>query len=610
MGGGRGTDMITNIHIRNFKTLEDAEFKLGADPVVLIGPNNCGKTSILQALTMWRFGVEEWCHRYTWRERPGKRGPRAVGIPLKEFSALATPDAGMIWHARKIIGVGEHKSQRVRIEVNVSGKTNDKDWNIAAEFVYHGRNIVYCGPAGSGVSGEETPADIAARWERCLPRVAFLQPMSGMSEEEDEFSKPGSIEDRLGKGKTADVLRNICYRLLHPYDGQAKDEMHLRKKRWNQVTKMIYNKFFIQLDAPWSGPRGKIILTYREGGKEYDLSSGGRGFHQTLLLLAYLYSNPNSVILLDEPDAHLEIKRQRSNYEMYAKVAKEIGSQLIIASHSEVVMGAATDHGNVVQVLGGKAGNVDDREELDRLRKWLSSNEWSLFYLSRQDGYVVFLEGKTDKWFLPAFAEKIAGKTWAELIERANIITLGNNDTGRVKNLFRSLRKVLPRLRGYALFDKVPRSQLESQNLNMDCWSRREVENFLLLPEVLYRFAEAEDKAYRLASSKNAGTRDMPLNLNTPSRVAIMREAVKYVTAPEALDNPHDDFWLSHDMKEYIHKVFARYRKKVRGEPWRDSLCHTLVQYMEPDEIPDEVREKIIRLLAVIDLDFNPEESQ
>ena len=600
--------MITNIRICNFKTLEDAEFQLGAEPIVLIGPNSCGKTSILQALTMWRFGVEEWCNHYTWRKRPGARGQRAVGIQLKEFSALATPEAGMIWHARKIIGTDEKKSERVRMVVDVSGTTRGEEWNIATEFVYHGRNIIYCGPfaADEGLR-QESPTSIAERWERFAPHVAFLQPMSGMSEEEDEL-KPGSIDDRLGKGKTADVLRNICYQLLHPDGNFSPLEARRRRERWMKVKSIIADKFFVQLDDPRPGRRGKISLTYREGGKEYDLSCGGRGFHQTLLLLAYLYSNPDSVVLLDEPDAHLEIKRQRDNYDMYSSVAKEIGSQLIIASHSEVVMSSATKQGNVVQILGGKAENVDDREELDRLRRWLNTNEWSLFYLSRQDGYVVFLEGKTDTAFLPAFAGKIFGKERAESIRRANLVTIGNNNTGRVKNLFRSLRKVIPELRGYALFDRVSPSQLQDKELEMDCWSRLEVENFLPIPQILYRLAEAEDKAHRFTNSKVAGTRGMSLPLNEKPRIAVMREVVEYATSRQALEDPQDDFWRDSDMKKYVRSIFAAYRKEARGEPWRDSLWPSLIEYVKPEEIPDEVREKVIRLLEVIDPEFNPEE--
>ena len=53
--------------------------------------------------------------------------------------------------------------------------------------------------------------------------------------------------------------------------------------------------------------RGEIAMTYRTREDiPLDISSTGRGLQQTLLLLAHLEVNPGSVLLLDEPDAHLD----------------------------------------------------------------------------------------------------------------------------------------------------------------------------------------------------------------------------------------------------------------------------------------------------------------
>lgn len=51
--------MLTGLSIRNFKCLSEADLKL-ADPMLLAGPNNSGKTSILQALALWHTGLRAW----------------------------------------------------------------------------------------------------------------------------------------------------------------------------------------------------------------------------------------------------------------------------------------------------------------------------------------------------------------------------------------------------------------------------------------------------------------------------------------------------------------------------------------------------------------------
>lgn len=51
--------MITKLSIKNFKKLAHAEFELGRS-VVFVGPNNSGKTSALQAITLWELGLRQW----------------------------------------------------------------------------------------------------------------------------------------------------------------------------------------------------------------------------------------------------------------------------------------------------------------------------------------------------------------------------------------------------------------------------------------------------------------------------------------------------------------------------------------------------------------------
>lgn len=48
--------MLTKLCIRNFKLFKDVEIKLDGR-VVLVGPNNSGKTSVLQAIELWSLGV-------------------------------------------------------------------------------------------------------------------------------------------------------------------------------------------------------------------------------------------------------------------------------------------------------------------------------------------------------------------------------------------------------------------------------------------------------------------------------------------------------------------------------------------------------------------------
>ena len=589
--------MITNIRIRNFKGLKDAEFALGESPIVLVGPNNCGKTSILQALTMWHVGASGWIAQYSSKKKATSM--RGVSIPSAHFLALPPTNPNRIWHEGKYSIQEAGRISQIPIQITVSGKSNGISWNIGMQFFRPKPEGVNCCPISDGLVSKEVPAEVAARWRKILPQVEFIPPMSGMSWEEDKLTT-GSILSRLGEGRTAEVLRNLLYQTLQPEGafcqtrgpgGLVAVTPEQAEQRWEEIKECIQKKFQMELARPFLDHRGKVHVDYHQNGNEYNLAFGGRGFHQTLLMLALMHLRPGNVLVLDEPDSHLEGVRQRDNFSMYSDIAQKHNSQLIIASHSEVVMNQAAPEG-IVSVIDGKAANLN-ASQISQFQKLLTGIGWEKVIQAKTKGHVVFLEGATDIEFLAAFAEKLFGAMAAEKIRLANVEYVGNV-VKKARELFHALHSGVPELRGCALFDKdiLPRvqgggSQNRPDRLNMECWQRREIENYLLLPDVLRRFAQ----------NKGADTR-------------LMDAAIEHLTPPVALEKPAYHFWRKERMKKYIAEVFAEFRKRAGGESWNDSCCHTLVQYMEPDEIPSEVREKITRLLAVIDPDFNPEESQ
>ena len=51
--------MISRLTLRNFKRFREHTFEL-ADSVVLAGPNNAGKSTLLRAIATWKLGLDRW----------------------------------------------------------------------------------------------------------------------------------------------------------------------------------------------------------------------------------------------------------------------------------------------------------------------------------------------------------------------------------------------------------------------------------------------------------------------------------------------------------------------------------------------------------------------
>ena len=171
--------------------------------------------------------------------------------------------------------------------------------------------------------------------------------MSGLETEEPVLQR-GRIDVLLGQGQTAQVLRNLCLLVWQ------EDRQH-----WERIAEWMRRLFRIDLGEPVQTGRGSIDLLYRQESvrEPLDIALAGRGLQQMLLIFAYLYSHPGSVLLIDEPDAHLEILRQRQVYVLLRELAAENASQVILATHSEVILKEALDH-NLTLLLAGRAEDV------------------------------------------------------------------------------------------------------------------------------------------------------------------------------------------------------------------------------------------------------------
>ena len=54
--------MITRLTIRNFKGLKETHIEL-ADHLVFIGANNSGKSTAIQAISLWRQATSKWLEK-------------------------------------------------------------------------------------------------------------------------------------------------------------------------------------------------------------------------------------------------------------------------------------------------------------------------------------------------------------------------------------------------------------------------------------------------------------------------------------------------------------------------------------------------------------------
>ena len=530
------------------------EIELG-QTVVFVGPNNSGKTTALQAIALWEIGLRKWMEKAARRvvsmadlmavPFPGD----AVTINRRDLIAVPVSAANLLWHDLRLrrATVGKSEARRIRFQIAVSGVSKVVEWNCGFEFDYANEESLYCRP---------TPRPVPE--ELAHTTVAFLPAMSGIATVEDRL-EGGAVNARIGEGRTAEVLRNLCLQVY-----EAED-----KVLWTELVSHVKVFFGVTLNPPeFIKERGQITMSYQESGIELDFASSGRGLQQTVLLLAHLYTHPGSVLLLDEPDAHLEILRQRQIYQLLTRTAEAQGCQVIAASHSEVLLNEAAERDMVIAFVG-KPHRIDDRG--GQLVKSLRSIGFDQYYQAEQTGWVLYLEGSTDLAILQSFAESLDHP--AKAVLEKPFVHYAGNVPSKAKEHFFGLREAKPDLVGVAIFDSIPQTLDPDGPLCELKWRQREIENYLCFPETLLAYGQ-----------------------EAPMKAAIdeVSSALRTLRRPDPFG---PDIKASDD---FLGPVFQNYFEKL-GQPnlMRKTDYHVLARLVPRDLIDAEVSEKLNRIVEV-----------
>lgn len=455
--------MIRKVVIRRFKRFENETFTLPGH-VVLAGPNNTGKTTVLQAIAAWGLALERWKSHNDFQRHGGAY--TKVPIARQAFSAVPLRAFDLLWRDRAYRGT-----------VTISIQTDD--WTVPMELIADSTEQVYVRP-------EATVEPEAVRHAR-LPTV-FVPPMTGLSVDEPVYQRP-KVDHLLGQAKPGDVLRNLLV------------EARSSAAAWDALQASIERLFGYQLLPPdAAGPHILAEYRARQDAPRLDIASAGSGFQQVLMLLTFLHTRPASVLLLDEPDAHLHVILQDAIYGELRAVAASQRSQLVIATHSEVIINSV-DPGELCVMLDRPRllGDSDDRRRLIQSLGCLSNED---LLLAAEVPGVLYLEDYTDLLILRAWAGTLGHPAHAVLTKRLfwkKTVHQTRPDAAgfSARQHYEALRLVREDLPGLELLDgdarpEIQPTDLTGQGMQRMRWRRYEIESYLVHPAALSRFVEQQ----------------------------------------------------------------------------------------------------------------------
>lgn len=446
--------MLRKVEVRNFKMFEEQTFDLPKH-LVVVGPNNGGKTSLLQAIATWSEIANHWFETNPDFARRNDGDYPAADLNLRRFDAVPLADFPHLW-----------RRKRVTAPISISVKT--EDWRVGFEIVYSATEL-----AGVRPARDVRETDLERCKER-LPTIVHVPPISGLLVEERPLTEDG-VRASVRSGQITDVLRNVLVFV-------AKDAA-----KWERLRRVVREFFGYELLPPSAGAR--VVALYRHCPTEeaYDLSSAASGFLQVLASYAALLLEEASVILIDEPDAHLHLLLQEMAYRKLLRFASQANSQLVIATHSTVVIKEADQEH--LRLLWGEFRELRESQGVNDVLRL----ENEVLMLAETEPGILYVEGDSDIPNLREWAQVTGHPLFGFLDKPFHRTTASSRKKGYAASHFRALRQMVPHVNGVELRDgDVPKPQRSPTGLLRLRWRNKEIESYLLHPKALARFVRQE----------------------------------------------------------------------------------------------------------------------
>lgn len=572
--------MLTKVRVVRFKRFADQTFDLTGGTVLLAGPNNSGKTTLLHAISAWNLAWQRWR-----AERGDVGGKRRISLVLDEFTALPLREMNLLWlnrhTAQRVPGAKQPKPAPIYIEITFQPGIRVAE-TLTIEFLYANEKCVYVRP----VISPENPEPVTSIPEFAKQvSIVHVPAFSGIGTQEPRHSV--GIQNKLvGEAKPGDIVRNLLVEIWRASDQSASSDP------WKRLAADLQRLFQCELLPPVysEGTQTYIVCEYRPRMQsvekarppKLDIASAGSGFHQVLLLLSFFYARPASVLLLDEPDAHLHFILQREIFDLLRSVALSRRCQLVVATHAEVLLDDAEPE-QIYSFVGQQPRRLVKPDDKKRLRDAL--RRLSALDLIQADHVraVLYVEDDSDYKLLREWSVRLEHPA-RRFLQFPYVVPLhGKGNLDEARQHFQSLRLAQPSLRGLCLLDRDNDTDMNRENmppgLTLQRWGRYEIENYLLVPNALRQFVRSREPD-PLFSSPDERLIEQEFAANFPKDIDYLR-----------------DLAALRDLKasDFLVELLGRTQM-----PLRKRELYQLAAFMRPEEIHPDVVAMLDAIAAIM----------
>ena len=380
---------INSIEIENYKSINKIQINSLSDFNVIIGENNIGKTSVFEALLLWKQCYD--CSILS-------KGKGFYKLSGDTFRYLLFDDLEFL-RVKNDIDLFNNPSMPISIKLKIQVK-ND---TIDEEF-----------PLGFHIFRNKTPANAYLRVQYFeysdfesfndavdnKPREAIYiyktQPVSTILEKEP-FMTNGQILKKISRGKSYEVLRNKIIKRDYNIDIIA-----------GKATSVLANEIKLKLNNQRSEEYIDLVVIIND--KEVDIHLQGSGLLQILEIFSSIeyFESALNIVLLDEPDAHIHTMLQRNLINTLKDDDEK--NQIFVISHNEKFVNSLVDNASLYYLNKYVKDESHELDILDRTSRLKIKRELGSIITTLEEiqdaSKIILVEGTGDIEFFNLLIDK------------------------------------------------------------------------------------------------------------------------------------------------------------------------------------------------------------
>lgn len=467
--------MIKSLHLLNYRCFKDTTIRF-KDVSAIVGKNNAGKSSLIEALRMAAMSVRK-CTHTTYKDLP-----KEFGLPVRERGFRLEVEKLKI-DLRGVV----YRYEDVNAQIQVLFENNVKI------HIYVNKSYAYAvlyDEKGTCIRSTE-----AAR--KAVPFHVSILPQIGLIKENEKRLAAETVDKDKETYLSSRHFRNEVYNYQSDY--------------WDEFVELAENTWSgLRINAIEYDVMSDILALYVCDADFYaEIGLMGSGLQMWLQIMWFLArTREDETVILDEPDVYMHPDLQRK----LIRLVKRRYPQVIIATHSIEII-SELDSKSIITIdkKNRKMHYATDMRAVQKIIDDIGTVSNLALMRLGDARKCLFVEGK-DLKIMAKIAEAVFGNQINSLETLPHVSLNGFNNLreafGTAK-LFHDETEGMIRCICILDSDYFPMDMIEEKyaqaqenHLDLHIWKRKELENYLLEPRVLFRLSGQPEEMYETFSQE------------------------------------------------------------------------------------------------------------